>query len=66
MPWYNILRIFDTDCWVMIFITVVSVSLFLVVAAKVGTHYGVGTDDWVDVALVPFRYNIHLTLTVFD
>ena len=50
----------------MIFITVVSVSLFLVVAAKVGTHYGVGTDDWVDVALVPFRYNIHLTLTVFD
>ena len=34
-----------------------SVSVFLVVAAKMGTHYGVGTEDWVDVTLVPFRYN---------
>ena len=39
----------------MILITVISVSVFLVVAAKLGTHYGIGTEDWVDVALVPFR-----------
>ena len=59
VPWYNILRIYDTDCWVIILITMVSVSVFLVVAAKLGTHYGVGTEDWVDVALVPFRYETH-------
>ena len=55
LPWYNIVRIYDADCWFMIFITMFSVSIFLVVAAKLGTHYGIGTDDWVDVALVPFR-----------
>ena len=55
LPWNNLLRIFDISCWFMILISIVSVSLYLVVAAKLGTHYGVGTDDWVDVALVPFR-----------
>ena len=55
LPWYNIVRIYNGDCWAMILISMFSVSVFLVVAAKLGTHYGVGTDDWVDVALVPFR-----------
>ena len=55
LPMTNIIRIFDTDCWVMILISMISVSVFLVMAAKLGTHYGVGTEDWVDVVLVPFR-----------
>ena len=54
-PVTNILRIYSTDCWFLTFISMFIVSIFLVVAAKLGTHYGVGTDDFVDVALVPFR-----------
>ena len=51
----NIVRIYSTDCWIVIFIAIVSVSVFLVVAAKVGRSYGFGPRNYVDVALVPFR-----------
>ena len=34
------------------------VSVFLMLAAKVGRTYGIGTEDYVDVALVPFRSDV--------
>ena len=51
----NTVSIYSTDCWIVIFIAIVSVSVFLVVAAKVGRSYGFGPRNYVDVALVPFR-----------
>ena len=55
LPITNLLMIYDIPCCISICISMVSVSIFLIVAAKVGTHYGVGTHDYVNVALVPFR-----------
>ena len=54
-PYGNLLRIFDTLSWFMILFSLLCVSLFLMVAAKLGTHYGVGTDDLVNAGLVPYR-----------
>ena len=55
-PATNLLRIYNNDCWCLIFLSMFCVSVFLVVAAKLGTEYGVGSDKYLDVALVPFRY----------
>ena len=51
----NTLNTFDPLNWFLILFTLVCVTLFLIVVAKKGTHYGVGTDDWWNVAFVPFR-----------
>ena len=54
-PYTNLLRIFNTPSWLLLLFSLLLVTLFLIVAAKLGTHYGVGTDDWWNVAFVPFR-----------
>jgi hypothetical protein len=53
-PFTALLRIFDTYCWIGIFISIVSVIVFLKVAAKVGSYYGVETEVYEDF-LVPLR-----------
>ena len=50
----NTLNTFDPYSWFLILFTLVCVTLFLVVVAKKGTHYGVGTDDWGEVVLATF------------
>ena len=53
----NLLRIYNPDCWALIFSCIVIVSVFLVVAAKLGSWYNVDTRLFApdDVVLVPFR-----------
>ena len=53
-PYTNLLRIFDTYCWIGIVISMVAVSIFLKVAAKVGSYYGLETEDYEDF-FIPFR-----------
>jgi hypothetical protein len=53
-PATNLVRICDNYCWFSTFISIVSVSIFFVVAAKVGEYYGVKTED-IELTLVPFR-----------
>ena len=54
-PATNLIRIFTTNSWIAVLICIISVSVFLLAAAKLGMSYGVGTVDYVAVALVPFR-----------
>ena len=54
-PFTNLFRIFDNISWLLIPFSMLCVSLFLIVAAKIGTYYGVGTDDLVNVGLTPYR-----------
>ena len=54
LPVTNLFRIFDIYCWVSIFISMISVYVFFLIAAKVGTYYGVGSASE-DVVLFPFR-----------
>ena len=59
-PFYSItalLRIYDTHCWILIIISVVSVSVFLLIAANVGSYYGV-TVTYQEIVLIPFRLGI--------
>ena len=53
LPITGLLRIFDTDSWLLIIISMVSVNVFLVIAAKVGKLYGVGFD-LEEIVLFPF------------
>ena len=55
LPATNLFRIFDIYSWCLIFLSIFIVSAFLVVAAKLGTHYGAGTHDMVEAALVPYK-----------
>jgi hypothetical protein len=56
-PFYSItalLRIYDHHCWIFIIISIVSVSVFLLIAARVGSYYGV-TVTYEEIVLIPFR-----------
>ena len=55
LPASNLFRIFDIYSWCLIFLSIFIVTTFLVVAAKLGTHYGAGTHDMVEAALVPYK-----------
>ena len=53
-PATNILRIYSAACWFMIFITIVCVSVFLVLAAKMGSYYDVTNENYQHF-LIPYR-----------
>ena len=53
-PATNLIRIFTYDVWLLIFLSMVLFSVFLLIAAKIGSHYGVITQSYEDF-LVPFR-----------
>ena len=52
-PATNIVRIFDSITWLLIFIAMIAVSFTLVVASYVGLQYGVGTTDTFTLLLTP-------------
>ena len=54
-PATNIVRIFDSITWLLIFISMLAVSFTLVAASYVGLQYGVGTTDTVTLLLTPFQ-----------
>ena len=53
-PATNLIRIFTYDFWLLIFFSTVLFSVFLLIAAKIGTYYGIITELYEDF-LVPFR-----------
>ena len=54
-PATNLIRTFDNMSWAAIGLCMLIVSLFLTIVSYLGSHYGVGTRDYVDVFGVPFR-----------
>ena len=54
-PTTSLIRIYTSECWFYIFLCIFCVSVFCLAAGKIGTYYGVGTSDYVDISLVPFR-----------
>ena len=54
-PATNIVRIFDYTSWLLILISMLSVSFSLVLASRLGLQYGVGTKDMVTLLLSPFQ-----------
>ena len=54
LPITGLLRIFDTDCWLLIIISMVAVNVFLVIAGKMGRYYNLGFT-FEEIVLFPFR-----------
>ena len=54
-PMTNLLRAFDTMSWLAIGVSILVVSLFLPLVSFLGTHYGTGSRDYVEVLIVPFK-----------
>ena len=54
-PVTNLVKTFDSISWGLIGISLVVISSLLAIVAYLGTHYGVGTTDYVNVLFVPFR-----------
>jgi len=50
----NLIRIFDTPCWILTLLVILSVSLYFVSASVLGGHYGVQTE-LNELVLIPFR-----------
>ena len=53
-PATSLLRIYTPNCWGLIFLCLVLISIFMVVAAKLGCYYGVGTPGLEELVLFPF------------
>ena len=53
-PTTNLLRIYSTECWILILLSMMSVGLFIVWASKLGYTGGVPFVKQ-DIALLPFR-----------
>ena len=48
-------RIFDPVSWLLIFLSLVSVSLATIIIAKISSLYGVNTQDSVKLLLLPLQ-----------
>ena len=55
LPIFTLFGIFNLDCWVLVIISIISICIFLQVAAKLATNYGAGASGLEDIILVPFR-----------
>ena len=53
-PATNLIRIFTWDVWLLIFVSMLLFSIFLLLSTKIGTYYGIITESYEDF-LVPFR-----------
>ena len=51
----NIILTFDTTCWMLIFFSIIIISLFLEIAKCIGAGYGVQTE-LTELVLIPYRY----------
>lgn len=55
IPYYNLVLIFAPEIWILLAVTVGCLTATLALASGLGTQYGVGTHDWVLVAMVAAR-----------
>ena len=54
-PTWNLLKLFDPQSWILIFLSILSVSIFFFVSARIGTrHFGIQTFNE-EIILSPFR-----------
>ena len=55
-PTWNIVKVFDPVSWLLIFLSILFVSIFLFFTARIGTrHFGIRTFAE-EIILSPFRY----------
>ena len=55
-PTWNIMKVFDPISWILIFLSILFVSIFLFFSARIGTrHFGIRTLAE-EIILSPFRY----------
>ena len=54
-PTWNLLNLFDRTSWILIFISIILVTIFFFLAARIGTkHFGIRTFTE-EIILSPFR-----------
>ena len=54
-PTWNLLKLFDQTSWLLIFISIILVTIFFFIAARIGTSYfGIRTVHE-EIVLTPFR-----------
>ena len=57
-PTWNIVRVFDPVSWILLFLSIFSVSIIFFVSARIGTRYfGIRTFTE-EIILSPFRYKL--------
>ena len=54
-PTWNLLKLFDTPSWILIFTSLISVTIFFFIAAKIGTTYFGIRPIMEEIILSPFR-----------
>ena len=55
-PTWNLLKLFDPQSWLLIFLSILFVSIVFFISAKIGTYYfGIRTFTE-EIVLSPFRY----------
>ena len=55
LPTWNLLQLFDRTSWILIFVSIVLVTIFFFIAARIGTtHFGIRTF-MEEIILSPFR-----------
>ena len=54
-PTWNLVKLFDTPSWILIFASTTSVTLFLFFAARIGTSYFGIRTFMEEIILSPFR-----------
>ena len=54
-PTWNVVKLFDPISWLLIFLSILFVSIFLIFSARIGTSYfGIKTFN-LEIVLSPFR-----------
>ena len=54
-PTWNLVNLFDQQSWILIFLSILFVSIFFLISAKIGTsHFGIQTVNE-EIILSPFR-----------
>ena len=57
-PTWNLLKLFDPTSWILIFTSIISVTIFFFISARIGTvHFGIQTVNE-EIVLSPFRQTL--------
>ena len=54
-PTWNVVKLFDPISWLLIFLSILIVSIFLIFSARVGTSYFEIKTTHLEIVLSPFR-----------
>ena len=61
-PTWNLVNLFDTQSWILLFLSILFVSIFFFISAKIGTsHFGIPTFNE-EIILSPFRQILDLQI----